>query len=93
MKKSDFVALVAENVACSKKDTEKMIDAIFAAMGDVLVQGDKLQIGGFGTFGVSERAARTGYNPRTRKPIQIPASKVPVFRASSALKDKLNGKK
>ncbi len=92
MKKSEFVALVAEQVGLSKKDTEKTIDAVFAAVGDVIASGDKLQISGFGTFETKERAARTGHNPRTGEEISIDAATVPVFKPGKALKDKVDAK-
>ncbi|MCQ5128833.1 HU family DNA-binding protein [Butyricicoccus faecihominis] len=90
MKKSDFVTMVAEQAELSKKDTEKVIDVVFAALGDVLAQNDKLQISGFGTFETKERAARTGHNPRTGEAIEIAAATMPVFKPGKALKDKLN---
>lgn len=90
MKKSEFVTLVAEKTGLSKKDTEKTMDTIFASMIDVLADGDKLQMSGFGTFETKTRAARTGHNPRTREAIEIPAATVPVFKASKTLKDKVN---
>ena len=92
MKKSEFVALVAEQVGLSKKDTEKTIDAVFAAVGDIIASGDKLQISGFGTFETKERAARTGHNPRTGEEISIDAATVPVFKPGKALKDKVDVK-
>ena len=69
MKKSEFVALVAEKAGLSKKDTEKTIDAVFETISDVIASGDKLQISGFGTFETIQRAARTGHNPRTGEEI------------------------
>lgn len=90
MKKSEFVTMVAEQAELSKKDTEKVIDVVFAALGDVLAQNDKLQISGFGTFETKERAARTGHNPRTGEAIEIAAATMPVFKPGKALKDKLN---
>ena len=90
MKKSDFVTMVAEQAELSKKDTEKVIDVVFAALGDVLAQNDKLQISGFGTYETKERAARTGHNPRTGEAIEIAAATMPVFKPGKALKDKLN---
>ena len=92
MKKSEFVALVAEQVGLSKKDTEKTIDAVFAAVGDVIASGDKLQISGFGTFETKERAARTGHNPRTGEEIAIAAANIPAFKPGKALKDKVDAK-
>ena len=93
MKKSEFVALVAEQVGLSKKDTEKTIDAVFAAVGDIIASGDKLQISGFGTFETKERAARTGHNPRTGEEINIAAATMPVFKPGKVLKDKVDGNK
>ena len=92
MKKSEFVTLVAEKTGLSKKDTEKTIDAVFAAMGDVRAQGDKLQMSGFGTFETKVRAARTGHNPRTGEAIEIAAATIPVFKPGKALKDKVDTK-
>lgn len=93
MKKSEFVTLVAEKTGLSKKDTEKTIDAVFAAMSDVMAEDDKLQMSGFGTFETKSRAARTGHNPRTGEAIEIAAATIPVFKPSKTLKDKLNAKK
>lgn len=90
MKKSEFVTLVAEQTGISKKDTEKSIDAVFACLADVMADGDKLQISGFGTFATKERKERTGHNPRTGEAIQIAAATIPDFTASSALKEKVN---
>lgn len=92
MKKSEFITLVAEQTGLSKKDTERTIDAVFASLGDVMAQGDKLQVSGFGTFETKERAARTGHNPRTGEEIKIAAAKVPVFKAGKGLKDKVDAK-
>ena len=92
MKKSEFVALVAEKAGLSKKDTEKIMDAVFEAIGDVLASGDKLQVSGFGTFEAKARAARTGHNPRTGEEIEIAASVIPAFKPGKALKDKVAAK-
>ncbi len=92
MKKSEFVALVAEMAELSKKDTEKTIDAVFAVIGDAMAQGDKLQISGFGTFETKQRAARTGHNPRTGESIDISAATLPAFKPSQALKTKVDAK-
>ena len=89
MKKSEFVTLVAEKTGLSKKDTEKTIDAVFTAMGDVMAQGDKLQMSGFGTF---ETKVRAGHNPRTGEAIEIAAATIPVFKPGKALKDKVDAK-
>ena len=87
MNKADLVAKVAEKSGVTKKDAEKAVAGIFAAVQEALVAGDKVQVLGFGTFEVKERAARTGRNPRTSETIEIPASKQPAFKAGQALKD------
>lgn len=92
MKKGEFVTLIADKTGLSKKDTEKTMDALFAAIGDVLASGDKVQIGGFGSFETKQRAARTGHNPRTGEEIEIAAAIMPVFKPSKTLKDKVDNK-
>ena len=87
MNKAELVAAVAEKTALSKKDSEKAVNAAFEAITAALVGGDKVQLVGFGTFEVKERNARVGRNPKTKEEIQIPASRVPVFKAGKALKD------
>ena len=87
MNKAELVAAVAEKTALSKKDSEKAVNAAFEAITAALVGGDKVQIVGFGAFEVKERNARVGRNPKTKEEIQIPASRVPVFKAGKALKD------
>lgn len=87
MNKAELVAAVAEKTALSKKDSEKAVNAAFEAITAVLVGGDKVQLVGFGAFEVKERNARVGRNPKTKEEIQIPASRVPVFKAGKALKD------
>ena len=87
MNKAELVAAVAEKTALSKKDSEKAVNAAFEAITAALVGGDKVQLVGFGAFEVKERNARVGRNPKTNEEIQIPASRVPVFKAGKALKD------
>ena len=87
MNKAELVAAVAEKTALSKKDSEKAVNAAFEAITGALVGGDKVQLVGFGAFEVKERNARVGRNPKTKEEIQIPASRVPVFKAGKALKD------
>ena len=87
MNKAELVAAVAEKTALSKKDSEKAVNAAFEAINAALVGGDKVQLVGFGAFEVKERNARVGRNPKTKEEIQIPASRVPVFKAGKALKD------
>ena len=90
MNKTELVAAVAEKAALSKKDSEKAINAAFEAITAAMAAGDKVQLVGFGAFEVKERNARVGRNPRTKEEIQIPASRVPAFKAGKALKDALN---
>lgn len=87
MNKSELIAAMAEKSSLSKKDCETALDAFIAATGDALKSGDKVQLVGFGSFEVKERAARTGRNPRTNEPMDIPASKLPTFKPGKALKE------
>jgi DNA-binding protein HU-beta len=89
MNKSELIAATAEAAGLSKKDSEKAVNAAIDAIVAALKSGDKVQLVGFGTFEVKERAARTGRNPRTGGEIQIPASKQPQFKAGKAFKDAL----
>ena len=90
MNKTELVANVAEKAGLTKKDAEKAVNALFSSIEEALVANDKVQMIGFGTFEVKERAARTGRNPQTGAEIAIPASKNPVFKAGKALKDVVN---
>ena len=87
MNKTELVAAVAAAAELSKKDAEKAVNAAVESIANALVQGEKVQIVGFGTFETKERAARTGRNPRTGEEIQIAAAKNPAFKAGKALKD------
>lgn len=87
MNKTDLVASVAEKTDLTKKEAEKVITEVFASIEEALAKGDKVQLVGFGTFEVKERAARVGRNPRTGEQIEIAATRVPVFKAGKALKD------
>ena len=87
MTKTDLIAKVAEQAELSKKDAEKAVTATIEAISAALVAGDKVQLVGFGTLEVRERAERKGRNPRTKEEITIPASKLPAFKAGKALKD------
>jgi DNA-binding protein HU-beta len=87
MNKADIISGVAAKTGFTKKDSEAAVAAVFELIQSALASGDKVQVIGFGTFEVRERAARTGLNPRTKEPISIPASKAPVFKAGKALKD------
>ena len=90
MNKTEFIAAVAENADISKKDAEKAIKAFADVVTEELKKGEKVQLVGFGTFEVSERAERTGRNPQSGKEMVIPASKAPKFKAGKALKDIVN---
>ena len=87
MNKTELIATVAESAGLTKKDTERVINACLDAITAALCKGDKVQISGFGTFEVKDREARVGRNPHTKEAIEIPATKVPGFKASKALKD------
>ena len=90
MNKTELIAAVAEKAELSKKDAEKAVKAFTEAVSEELVKGGKVQIVGFGTFEVSERAAREGRNPRSGETMTIAASKSPKFKAGKALKDMVN---
>lgn len=90
MNKSELIANVAAKSGLKKKDAEGAIAAFVECVQQALIEGDKVQLIGFGTFEVRQRAARTGRNPSTKEEIQIPASNTPVFKAGKALKDAVN---
>ena len=92
MNKSELVAKVAEKSGLTKKDAEKAVAAVFETVTDTLVAGEKVQLVGFGTFEVRERKERQGQNPHPKKPIVIPATKVPAFKAGKSLKEAVVGK-
>ena len=87
MNKSELIAAVSQSAGLTKKDTERAINAALDAITASLRNGEKVQISGFGTFEVKDREARIGRNPHTKEAIDIPATSVPVFKASKALKD------
>lgn len=90
MNKTELIAAMAEKSELTKKDAEKALSAFLESVEDALKKGDKVQLVGFGTFEVKHRAARTGINPQTKKPVKINASKAPSFKAGKAFKDALN---
>jgi DNA-binding protein HU-beta len=92
MNKNELIAAMAEKSGFTKKDTEKLLKAFEDIVVEELVKGDKVQLVGFGTFDVAERAAREGRNPQTGEPMPIPASKAPRFKVGKAFKDAVNGK-
>ena len=87
MNKGELIAGMAEESGVSNADTEQVLNAFFSTVQETLKQNDKVQIPGFGSFEVKERAERTGRNPKTNEPIVIPAGKMPVFKAGKVLKD------
>ena len=87
MNKTELIAAVTQSAGLTKKDTERVINAAIDAITASLTAGDKVQISGFGTFEVKEREARIGRTPHTREAVEIPATKVPAFKPSKALKD------
>lgn len=89
MNKTELIAAMAEKAELSKKDAGLALEAFVAVVEDALKADDKVQLVGFGTFEVRERAAREGRNPQTGESIQIAAAKVPAFKAGKALKDAL----
>ena len=90
MNKTELIAAAAEKSGITKKDAEQVIGAAFDIIIAQLQNGEKVQISGFGTFEVKEREARVGRNPRTNEAMQIPSAKVPAFKASKTLKEKIS---
>ena len=90
MNKAELINATAEKAGLSKKDTEAAIAAVISVMTDALAEGEKIQLVGFGAFEVKSRAERIGRNPKTKEEIEIPASRVPVFKAGKALKDAIS---
>lgn len=90
MNKTELIAAVAEQAGISKKDAERAMKAFTDVVADELKKGGKVQLVGFGTFEVSERASRVGINPQTKTQMVIGASKAPKFKAGKALKDAVN---
>ncbi len=89
MNKTELVAAIAEKTNLTKKDSEAALVAVVESITEALAKGDKVQVIGFGSFEVKNRAARMGRNPKTNAAIEIAASKYPVFKAGKALKDKV----
>ena len=87
MTKSDLIAMVAEKTGTTKKSAEISLNAVIDSITESLQKGDKVQLVGFGTFEVRQRAAREGVNPQNKKKIKIPATKVPAFKAGKHLKE------
>ena len=87
MNKTELIAEVANKAGLSRKDAEKALGAVVETITEAVVTGDKVQLVGFGSFETKQREARTGRNPKTKETIEIPATRVPVFKAGKALKD------
>ena len=92
MNKTELIAAIADQAELSKKDAEAALKAFVDVVASELQKGEKVQLVGFGTFEVSERAAREGRNPQTGETMTIQASKAPKFKAGKALKDMINAK-
>ncbi|MEG2310780.1 MAG: HU family DNA-binding protein [Clostridia bacterium] len=92
MNKAELIAKIAEESKLTKKAAETALDAFVISVENALTNGEKVQLVGFGTFEVRQRAARKGRNPQTKAEIKIPASKAPVFKAGKALKDLVKNK-
>ena len=90
MNKSDLVAAIAAKTGDTKKSAEETLNAFVDVVTDALVKGEKVQLVGFGSFEVADRAARNGVNPLTGKPMNVPACKAPKFKAGKALKEAVN---
>ncbi|MBQ9308545.1 MAG: HU family DNA-binding protein [Clostridia bacterium] len=87
MNKTELIAALADRTGVQKRDAEKSINAFVDIVTESLVNGDKVQLVGFGSFEIKERAARTARNPRTGEELAVPASKAPVFKPGKALKE------
>ncbi len=87
MNKTELIAAVAAKAGLTKKDAERVINATIETITESMTKGDKVSVSGFGIFEVKNREARTGRNPRTKETIQIPATRLPAFKASKTLKD------
>ncbi len=87
MNKTELIAEVANKAGLPRKDAEKALGAVVETITEAVVKGDKVQLVGFGSFETKQREARTGRNPKTKETIEIPATRVPVFKAGKALKD------
>lgn len=87
MNKAELVGSVAEKAELTKKEAERVVNAVLSSLESALSRGEKVQLVGFGTFEVRERAARTGRNPKTGEEINIPATRIPAFKAGKALRD------
>ncbi len=87
MNKTELISAIAEKAGMTKKDAEKALAAVIDTLTDAMVQGDKVTLVGFGAFETKTREARMGRNPKTKEAIEIPATRIPVFKAGAALKN------
>ncbi len=87
MNKTELIAATAEKAGITKKDAERVLGAAFDTITATLAEGGRVQLSGFGIFEVKSREARIGRNPKTKQAIEIPATRLPSFKASKALKD------
>ena len=87
MNKTELIAAAAQAAGMTKKDTERAVNAALDIITAALVRGEKVQLSGFGVFEVKHREARVARNPRTKESVEVPATDVPMFKASNALKD------
>ena len=87
MNKTELIAAVAQKSGLTKKDAERVVCVTFDTITESLKKGDKVQLSGFGVFEAKDREARVGRNPRTKEEVQIPATRLPAFKASKSLKD------
>ena len=90
MNKTELIAAIAEKSGITKKDAERVLSATVETIAAAMAKGDRVQLSGFGIFETKKREARTGRNPHTKQDIEIPASTVPVFKASKNLKETVN---
>ena len=90
MNKTELIAAISEKTGMTKKDAEKALLAVVDTITETVVKGDKVTLVGFGSFETKTRDARMGRNPKTKETIEIPASKLPVFKAGKALKDSVS---
>lgn len=90
MTKAELITQISEKCEFSKKDAEKALSAVISSITDALIDGDKVQLVGFGTFEVRDRKEKESKNPRTGEPILVPAKKAPAFKPGKALKDAVN---
>ena len=91
MNKGELISAVAEKASLTKKDASAAVEAVFSSISDALANNDSVQLIGFGSFVVKDKAAREARNPRTGETVKIAASKAVGFKAGKALKDKVNG--